>query len=107
MPKSARIAGVLALAVAVLELVTGYRANITLLPLALIPLIAGIGIVRKPAWSAYGFALFLFAQLLVIPIITVRSGNSTGLSLDLIAGAALILVMIPVFSLRANRSTHS
>ena len=97
MPKSVRIAGVLALAIAVLQLVTGYRENLSLLPLALIPLIAGIGILRKRAWSAYGFALFLFAQLLVIPIITIRSGNSTGLSLDLIAGAALILVMIPVF----------
>ena len=56
----------------------GYYGPIVVLPFAIIPLCAGIGILRKRVWSAYGFAIFILAQLLLIPVIVLRPGLWTG-----------------------------
>lgn len=52
--------------------------TILALPLALVPLFAGIGIWRNRVWSAYGYAAFLFAQLLLIPVLLLRPGSWAG-----------------------------
>jgi signal peptidase I len=103
MPKLARVAYVLAFLVAGLDMITAVMGRITLLPFALIPLVAGVGILRKRAWSAYGYALFQFSQLLLILLTAFRSGNSGGLPPDLVAGATLVVALIPLF-LFAGRS---
>jgi hypothetical protein len=53
--------------------VSALTGQISLLPFALIPLIAGIGIMRGRAWGAYGLALFLFAQLLPVAMVMLRT----------------------------------
>jgi signal peptidase I len=69
------------------------------LPFALIPLIAGIGIVRGRVWSAYGFAVFEFGQILLVPLILLRrGGHLTGV------GAIIVLVVVGTFFAFAGRS---
>ena len=103
MPKIARVASVLAFLIAGLGTISALVGPIIILPLALIPLMAGIGILRKRAWSAYGYALLQFVQLLLIPLVLLRSGSSNQLSLEVAASAALLVVLIPIFFL-AGRS---
>jgi signal peptidase I len=81
LPRVARIAYIVAFVIAALEAIGAATVEIINLPLALIPLIAGIGIMRGRAWSAYGFALVCFAQLLAIPVALSRSGGVGRLSL--------------------------
>jgi signal peptidase I len=103
MPKSARVAYVLAFALAGLSILSAFRGQIVLLPFAVFPLIAGIGILRKRAWSAYGFALCQIAQLLLFPLLTFRTGGAMRWSPDIIAGTALLAVLGSLFFL-AGRS---
>jgi len=83
--------------------------QIFLLPFALIPLIAGIGILRRRAWSAWGFALYTFAQLLPVAIVLYRSGVLSRSSIGrtappgAIGAVALAAIVIPLFLL-AGRS---
>src|ERR1022692_200701 len=81
MPKIARIAYIVAFVVAGLTVISGLLGPIVILPAALIPLIAGIGIMRRRVWSAYGFAIYLFGQLFFVPFVLFRhGGNTTGLA---------------------------
>ena len=102
-PKLARVSCVIAFVWSGIAAISALVGPIIVLPFALIPLMAGIGILRKRAWSAWGFALYQFAQLLVVPIVLFRSGNSARLPLDLVVAAAMLVVMIPLFLL-AGRS---
>ena len=70
-----RIACVVAFMMAGGILITALRGQVHLLPFALVPLIAGVGILRRRAWSAYGFALYMFAQVLLAPFVLFRSGG--------------------------------
>jgi signal peptidase I len=101
MPKAARAACVIAFVWSALAALFALAGPIIILPLALIPLMAGIGILRKRAWAAYGFALFLFAQLLVMPFVFLRSGGLR--PSDLVVSMAAPLALIPLF-LYAGRS---
>jgi signal peptidase I len=103
LPKIARIAYVVAFVMAALTIVFALTQQIIQLPFAFIPLIAGIGIVRKRVWSAYGFALLLIAQLLVIPLLLFRSGGGTGKSPE-IAVAAVLMAALAALFLFAGRS---
>jgi signal peptidase I len=103
LPKIARIAYVVAFVMAGLAIISGLTQQIVSLPFALIPLIAGIGIVRKRVWSAYGFALLLFTQLLLLPLLLFRSGNVSGKSLQIIMAAVLTAALAALF-LFAGRS---
>jgi signal peptidase I len=95
MPKLARISYVIAFVCSGLVALGTLTGPIILLPIALMPLMAGIGILRKRAWSAYGYALSQFAQLLVLSLIFARSGH--GLSLDVVATLAVPVVLIVLF----------
>src|ERR1700730_4731546 len=97
LPKIARIAYVVAFTIAGLAVIFALTAEIVVLPFALIPLIAGIGIMRRRAWSAYGFAVYQFAQFLLLPLVLSRYGSFSMWPPGTIAGATLTCVLIPLF----------
>jgi signal peptidase I len=76
--KLPRIAAIVAFIIAGMVVLEGLLGPIVVAPFAIVPLCAGVGILRKRVWGAYGFATFLLAQLLVIPVIVLRPGFSTG-----------------------------
>lgn len=66
MPNSTKlplIASIVAFAMTGIVVLSSVFGPIILLSIAVISLCAGIGILRKRVWSAYGFAIYLFAQL--------------------------------------------
>jgi signal peptidase I len=67
-------AAVVAFLLFALSLVSAWQ-QILLVFFALIPLAAGIGILRRRVWSAYGFALFQLAQIAALPLIVWRGGS--------------------------------
>ena len=73
-PKAALIVAFLLASFNILFAATGHILSIVF---ALIPLVAAIGILRRKAWSAYGFALFEATQLLLTPLLLLRSGGTT------------------------------
>ncbi len=91
--KLPQVAAVVAFLLAAIGLLSAAQ-QIALAIFALIPLAAGIGILRKRIWSAYGFAIFEGAQLLIIPILLTRMGNAPKLQLvfTLCFNAALALL---------------
>jgi signal peptidase I len=92
------IAAVIAFLMAGLSILVALTGQIVLLPFALIPLIAGVGIVRKRVWSAYGFALFLLAQLLLAVILgLLRSGSIAGGLRGILPSATVMVVPIALF----------
>ena len=58
---------------------SGFLSNPLIIPLALIPLTAAILIARRRVWGAYGFALYLASQSLIILLVSTRSEESTHL----------------------------
>src|SRR2546427_697632 len=86
-----------------LSIVSALTQQIILLPFAIIPLMAGIGIMRKRVWSAYGFALCLFAQLLLLALVVFRSSDLTT-RLPEIIGAAVLIAPLTVLFLFAGKS---
>jgi signal peptidase I len=68
--------------------------QISSLPFALIPLLAGIGIARGRAWSAWGFALYTSVQLIPVAFVLLRSGSRPP---GAIGGIVLAAVLIPLF----------
>jgi signal peptidase I len=101
-PKIPRAASIVAFVISGLAVISALVGQIFLLPLALIPLVAGIGILRRRVWSAYGCSLYLFAQLLFMPFVLVRSHGSTSVPIT-IASAVLTLALAFLF-LVAGRS---
>ena len=99
MPKVARVAYIVAFFIAALDALSGAAGHIIFLPFALIPLIAGIGVMRGRAWSAYGFALLCLSSLVLIPVVISRSG-SIG-DLVLVAVIALPVGLLFFFAGRA------
>ncbi len=72
LPIAAAIVAFLLAAVALLSTIQ----QMVLAVFALFPLLAGVGILRKRVWSAYGFALFALGQLAVVPLILLHTGGS-------------------------------
>lgn len=72
------IASIAAFAIAGIVVLNGLLGPVVILPFVIVPLCAGVGILRKRVWSAYGFATVFFAQLLLVPLILLRPGSSTG-----------------------------
>ncbi len=72
------------------------------LPLALIPLIAGIGILRRNIWSARGFALFQLCEIVLVLFLGVRSTLTPADRASLIASAFLTLLLAALFFLAAR-----
>ena len=72
------------------------------LPLALIPLVAGIGILRRNIWSARGFALFQLCGIVLVLFLGVRSTLTSADKASLIASAFLSLMLAALFFLAAR-----
>jgi signal peptidase I len=102
MPKIARIASLVAFVMAGFTILSFLTAGVYSLLFAPIPLLSGIGIVRRRAWSAYGFALYAFAELLMLPFVLLRSGGSM-VALKAIVGGLALAALASLF-LFAGRS---
>lgn len=74
-----RIAAILAFVLAGLQALSAIWGPIVALPLALIPLAAGIGILRKRVWSAFGLVVYMLAQLILLPVVLIRNPSETNL----------------------------
>jgi signal peptidase I len=97
LPWIARIAAGLAFLLAALMLLSGFLGSIANIPMALLPLAAGIGILRARVWSAWGYALTLLAQMLLWPIIFSRPGHpdiGRGLILSALLSVFVTLVLL-------------
>jgi len=103
LPKIARTAYIVAFLMAGGTVISALAGQIFLLPFALIPLIAGIGIMRRRKWSAWGFALYTFAQLPSVAIVLFRSGNGRTAPPGAIGAVVLAVLVTPLFLL-AGRS---
>jgi len=104
--KLARAAAIVAFLGAALVAIQALLSVIVLLPLAAIPLMAGIGILRRRVWSAYGYALSLFAQLLAIPLLWVKSGGVNVSPLEIASTAIVTAALVGLFFL-AGRSLRA
>jgi signal peptidase I len=90
--KVVRVAYIVAFVIAGLVAIGALTGPIVLLPVALIPLMAGVGIPRKRVWSAYGFAVYLLAQLLLAAFLLFRRRPP-----DVVAQILFIVILIPLF----------
>jgi signal peptidase I len=93
------VAAIAAFLLAAIALLAAFQHPVLAL-FALVPLAAGIGILRKRIWSAYGFALFELAQLAVM-LLTSRAGAMT--TSQLVFTIALNVVLAFLFFM-AGRS---
>jgi signal peptidase I len=98
-----RIASVVAFVFAGIVILAGLLGPIIVLPFAMVPLCAGIGILRNRVWSAYGFATYFFAQLPLFAVILLQPGSSTG-PLPRVVVTALGSLGLGVLFLFAGRS---
>ncbi len=71
--KLPQVSAAVAFLLAAIGLLSGLR-DLMLVVFALVPLAAGIGILRQRVWSAYGLALFELGQLVLTPLI-LRQGS--------------------------------
>jgi signal peptidase I len=108
LPKLAWVAAVVALLIAASQ-VFGAIANQTLivLPIALIPLAAGIGIFRRNVWSARGFALYLLCQLAVAGLLVGRTTLTVADKQALIATLVITLLLAALFFFAARSLTRA
>jgi hypothetical protein len=88
-----RITYILVFLMAAGEMASAFFGSVIALPIALIPLTAGIGIVRKRVWSAYGFAVFLLSQLVVAFLLIARKPGAASDLPTLVAGIVLGLLL--------------
>jgi signal peptidase I len=103
LPKIARAAYIVAFLMAGGAVISALTGQIFALPFALVPLIAGIGIMRRRAWSAWGFALYTLAQLLPLSLVLFRSSSLAAGPPGAVGAVAVAALLIPLF-LVAGRS---
>jgi signal peptidase I len=98
LPKLAWLAAAIALLTAASQAFEAFANQMLIvLPLALIPLAAGIGILRRNVWSARGFALFQASQLALVLILFARATVTTADRISLIAAVVLALLLATLF----------
>jgi signal peptidase I len=108
LPRIAKVACAIALAMAGLEFLIAFWTGPAIMAvLALIPLVAGIGIMRGRVWSAYGFALVLGTQLLLVPIVLFRSTGAGALNPMQILARAAFEVALAVLFFRTGRALRA
>ncbi len=98
-----RAASVIAIVIAGLIVLVSLIGPIVLLPFALLPFCAGVGILRNRIWSAYGFATFWFAQLLLLPVGLLRPWYLTGRAPQMV-GMLLGSLGFGILFVRAGRA---
>jgi signal peptidase I len=86
------VAAIVAFLLAAIGLLAAFQHPVLAL-FSLVPLFAGIGILRKRIWSAYGFALFELAQLAVM-LLTSRTGAMPTPQLAFTIGLNLVLAFL-------------
>jgi signal peptidase I len=101
--KLPKIAYIVAFVIAGITSFAAIMGPIVVLPLVIIPLYAGIGIMRRRIWSAYGFAIYSFAQLILVPIVLHHPGHST-IYVIKICIEALFSLLLGILFLFAGRS---
>ena len=108
LPGIAKVACAIALVMAGLEFLMAFWTGPAMMALlALIPLVAGIGIIRGRIWSAYGFALVLGTPLLLVPIVLLRSsGAGASNPIQILMSAAIEVASVVLFFL-AGRSMEA
>jgi len=72
------------------------------LPLALVPLAAGIGILRRTVWSARGFALYQFSGIVLFLFLSLRTTLQPADRVNLIATVVLGLLLVGLFLFAAR-----
>jgi signal peptidase I len=103
LPKLAWLAAAIALLNAAYLIFAALSGQVFVaLPLALIPLMAGIGILRRNIWSARGFALFQLCEIVLVLFLGVRSTLTSAGRASLIASALLTLLLAALFFLAAR-----
>lgn len=104
LPKLAWVAAAIALVSAVyLIFTTLFRQTFVALPLAVIPLLAGVGILRRNIWSARGFALYQVCGIVAVLFLGVRS-TLTPAEWGTLIGTALFTLLLAALFLVAARS---
>jgi len=101
--KIPRIASVIAFVLAGGVIIAALAGPIVVLPFTFIPLMAAVGIMRRRVWSAYGFALYLFAGLLVVTLNQFRPGGLAAVPPGMVGLAAWTVLLGSLFFL-AGRS---
>jgi hypothetical protein len=95
LPKLAWLAAAVALLNAAYLIFAALSAQtVVALPVALIPLIAGIGILRRNVWSARGFALFQLCGIVLVLFLGPRTTLTSADRASLIASAFLTLLLV-------------
>src|SRR5438445_6258977 len=97
--KIPRIASIVAFVLAAGVVFVAVTGPIIFALAALIPLFAGIGIMRRRVWSAYGFGLYLLAQLLPFLLTLFRAGSLAAAPQGLIASAVWAVLLGSFFLL--------
>lgn len=98
-----RIASVVAFVITGIFILSCALGPIIMLPFALVPLCAGIGILRRRAWSAYGLAMYFFSQILLVSVIVLRPWYATG-RVPKIVVTELVAIGLGTLFLLAGRS---
>jgi len=88
-----RAAAIVAFLLAAIGLIAALQQPV-LAFFALVPLWSGIGIFRKRAWSAYGFALFELAQVTIPLLVSSRAGTLSKTQLGLTVGLNAIFAIL-------------
>src|SRR5690242_15473190 len=101
--KIPRIACVVAFVLAGGIIIAALMGPIVVLPFALVPSCSAIGIMRRRVWSAYGFALFLLVQPIVVTLSQLRPGGLAGAPPG-ITGAIVWTVLLGSLFLLAGKS---
>ena len=105
--KLPRIAAVVAFAWAGLAVFWALDRLVVLLVAAMIPLAAGIGLLRRRVWAAYGFALYNAMSLLLAPFVLIRAGGLTEVAPEVamsVVSSMLISLIAAVLFFLAGRS---
>ena len=105
MSKRAKSACALAFLMAAFGLLAAFTQGPTLVAAqATIAAIAGIGILRRRAWSAYGFALYLSLQVMMVWIVMLRSYSPNYLQF---AASTIFGIAMAALLFRAGRSLEA
>jgi signal peptidase I len=101
--KLPRVACVAAFLLAGVTLLSVIFNSVAILPFTLVPLCAGVGILRRRAWGAYGMALYCFAQLIPVTVVAFRDRGSMAGAAGLLVSTVLV-VGVGCFFLFAGRA---
>lgn len=104
LPKLAAIAVVVAFLLAIGGLASAIQQPFLIFS-AIVPVLAGVGILRRRLWCAYGFALFELAEAAVALLVLLRAPMALKPQIGVLAGLAVILALLFFFAGRSLAAT--